>query len=169
MYKFWISQCKTWCSTKTPVFSSQHITVIWQTKAHNTIRNFMYNKQMGEFHIMNVYSTTRSWKHTQWGTQASSELSVIKTDTPAKHRGTNYGTGTKMGGEIMLKFRSKPSNSCSRSSNKWKTDKLSRHPHTLSAQNQLFIYSWTAYGKKKFPVIYCMLILWFTAFISLVL
>jgi hypothetical protein len=84
---------------------------------------------------------------------------VIKTDTPAKHRGTNYGTGTKMWGVIMLKFILKPSNSCSGSNNKGKTDKLSCHPYTLSAQNKLFIYTGTPYGKRKFPVIYCVLML----------
>jgi len=68
-------------------------------------------------------------------------IQMIKSDTPARHRGINYGTGTKMGGVLMLKLRLKPSNSCSGSNNKWKTDKLSCHPHTLSAQNQLFIYS----------------------------
>jgi len=86
-------------------------------------------------------------------------IQVIKTDTPAKHRGTNYGTGTKMWGVIMLKFRLKPSNSRSGSNHKWGTDKLSCHPYTLSAQNKLLIYSGTAYGKRKFPVIYCMVML----------
>jgi hypothetical protein len=72
-----------------------------------------------------------------------------------------------MGGVLMHKLRLKPSNLCSGSNNKWKTDKLSRHPHTLSAQKHLFILEWPMEKEVSSHLLHVTIV--FTAFTSLVL